>query len=213
MTRNQRTHGAGWLSRLLAVFQGLVLLIAAAAALWLVISFPLWWYDAPRIPLPVSVAVAGHEQLITLPPEAAGIGEIDTGRWRGDLEIRFANAWAQWFYVAVGLGQILLVALIFHYLRVATGSFARGEGLSRSTARSLRWAGGLMILEAIIAPGIAAIVSTLVVNQLSVAKGTLTMDWMSEFGQSSFISGWVVLILSEAVRQGAELLDDQSLTV
>lgn len=213
MTRNDRTRGAGWLSRLLAALQGLVLLVAAAVALWLIISFPLWWYDAPRIPLPVPVAVAGHEELITLSDEAAGIGRIEFGRWRGELEIRFANAWAQWFYIVVGLGQILLVALILNRLRLATGAFARGEGLSRNTASHLRWAGALMIVEAIIAPGIAMSVSALVVNQLGVTGSSLMVDWLSEFGQHGLIGGWVILILSEAVRQGAELRDDQSLTI
>jgi hypothetical protein len=36
---------------------------------------------------------------------------------------------------------------------------------------------------------------------------------VSEFGQNSFISGWVVLMLSEGVRQGAELRADQTFTV
>ena len=70
-----------------------------------------------------------------------------------------------------------------------------------------------MILEAIVAPGTAMLASALVIHQLEITEGSLMVDWLSDFGRNGFIGGWVVLILSEAVRQGADLRDDQALTV
>ena len=48
---------------------------------------------------------------------------------------------------------------------------------------------------------------------MEIAGAALTVNWFREFGQGGFISGWIVLILSEVFRQGAEMKQDQSLTI
>jgi hypothetical protein len=210
MARIQNTHGARPLSRLMAVLVGIVLAVAVATSIWLVVSFPLWWADAPRIGLPVGVSVEGADLPIGLGSE---LGQIEAETWRGELEIELSNAWSQWFYTVVLLGQILLAALILNRLRRVVAAFSRGEGLHQDTARNLRWAGGLMVLESIVSPAIGATVSWLALQYTSASGVPLGVDWSSEFSQHGFLAGWVLVILSEALRQGAELRDEQSLTV
>ena len=54
MTRTNRTHGARWLARLLGLGQILIaIVIAAASAGWLLVTFPVWFRRCrPGLPLP-----------------------------------------------------------------------------------------------------------------------------------------------------------------
>jgi hypothetical protein len=187
-----------------------VSLVAVAGTLWLVVSFPLWWSDAPRLGLPVPLAVAEDHEPI---PLTTDLGIIETTEWRGDLEVQFDDAWTQWVYTLVLLVQIFLAAMILDRLRRVVSAFARAEGLGRIPARDLRWAGGLMVLESVLTPAISALVSSLVLGHIASGEVPLGVDWSSGFSQHGFLAGWVLVILSAALQQGAELRDEQSLTV
>lgn len=210
MARIDGTHGARPLGRLMSLLFFVVSLVALAGALWLVVSFPLWWSDAPRLGLPVPLAVAeDHEPL----PLTTDLGIIETAEWRADLEVQFADAWTQWGYTLVLLIQIFIAAMILDRLRRVVSAFARGEGLGRVPARDLRWAGGLMVLESVVTPAISALVSSLMLSHVVSGEVRLAVDWSSGFSQHGFLAGWLLVILSAALQRGAELRDEQSLTV
>jgi hypothetical protein len=73
--------------------------------------------------------------------------------------------------------------------------------------------GGLLILESLFGPGASILISKLTLHGVDTVGGTLTVNWFRDFAQGGFVSGWIVLILSEVFRQGAEMKQDQSLTI
>lgn len=211
--RSFRTHGAGWLTKLIGLLQTLVLIALAACVLWLIISFPLWWGDAPRLALPLAVGITPAADLVTYADTADSLQHRELSRVRGDLTVKFANPWTQWIYIFCAVLEILLVFMITGILRRIVGSIAKGQAFSGMNARRLRWLGLLFITESVYGTGVSALLTSRVIKGMELNGGQLHVDWTSEVGQASFITGWIILVLSEVFRQGAELQTDQSLTV
>jgi len=72
---------------------------------------------------------------------------------------------------------------------------------------------GARWLAKLIGLGQIVIVSKFVLHSLDFTGGELTVNWFREFNEGGFFSGWIILILSEVFRQGAEMKRDQSLTI
>jgi hypothetical protein len=212
--RRRGTHGAGWLNGLLAVFQIGIGIIVVGVALWLVISLPLWWADAPRPMLPMAVAIDPTATDLLPAESVTGVlREVSVERIRGDLAVQFASPWAQWLYIFFGLQQVVIVYLVVSLLRKVVASAARGVALSRENAKRLRWVGLLFLLEAVYAPGVSSLLTGRLLDDVAVPDAKLLVDWGSDLGSHNFVTGWIVLVLSEVFRQGAELRDDQAYTV
>lgn len=213
MNRSKRTHGARWLAKLLGLGQILITITVAATAIWLLVTFPVWFPDAPRLALPVEVAVFPDGDFLSLKTETSPFQEYELKGLAGELEVKFSGAWTQWVFVFFGLLEFLLVLLILVFLRKIVSSIATGEAFSTTNAKRLRWVGGLLILEALFAPGASTLVSGMAIKGVETAGGELTVNWFRDFGQGGFFTGWIILILSEVFRQGAEMKQDQSLTI
>ena len=69
------------------------------------------------------------------------------------------------------------------------------------------------MLESIVAPAIAAFVSTTMLAHIASGDVPLAVDWSSGFSQHGFLSGWILVILSAALQRGADLREEQSLTI
>jgi hypothetical protein len=213
MKKTNRTHGARWLAKLIGLGQIVIGAAVVGAALWMLITFPVWWGDAPRIPLPVDVGILAESDFLALESTDTPFRTWELGLMRGELEVTFASPWAQWAIVFLGLQEFVLVFLILHFLRKIVGSISAGEAFSAVNAGRLRWVGGLLILEAIFGPGAAVIVSKVALHGLDFTGGELTVNWFRDFGEGGFVSGWIILVLSEVFRQGAEMKREQSLTI
>lgn len=213
MSRTNRTHGARWLARLLGLGQLLIAITTAATAGWLLVTFPVWFSDPPRLELPVDMEIAPDTDLFPLEPGTSGVREMELNRLVGELDLKFENAWAQWVFIFLMLQEFLLILLILMFLQKIVASIATGEAFSRANAGRLRWVGGLLILEALFGPGASTLVSQMALRGIEAGGATLTVNWFREFGQGEFVSGWIVLILSEVFRQGTEMKQDQSLTI
>jgi|GEM_PF-2662079 len=213
MTGTTRTHGARWLARLLSLGLILVAILAAASAAWLLVTLPVWFSGAPRLPLPIEVAISPDHEALTLEPGTSPFREYEIDRFRGDLKVKFEGAWTQWLFVFFALQEFILILLILMFLRKIVASIATGEAFSATNARRLRWVGGLIILEALFGPGASTLISWLAIKGLQTAGGELTVNWFRDFSQAGFVAGWIILILSEVFRQGAEMKRDQSLTI
>lgn len=213
MTPTTRTHGARWLAKLLSLGQILVAILVAASAGWLLVTFPVWFADAPRLPLPIEVAVSPDHEILKLEQGTSPFREFEFDRFSGDLKVKFENAWTQWLFVFFALQEFVLVLLILMFLQKIVASIATGQAFSSTNAKRLRWVGGLMILEALFGPGASAMISGLAIKSLQTAGGEMTVNWFRDFAQGGFFTGWVVIILSEVFRQGAEMKQDHSLTI
>jgi len=213
MKNPNRTHGARWLAMLIGLGQIVIGAAAAGAVLWMLISFPVWWGDAPRVPLPIEVGIRAESDFLALESTDTTFRTWELGRMNAKLEVTFASPWAQWAYLYLALLEFVLVFLILHFLRKIVGSISAGEAFSALNAGRLRWVGGLLILEAIFGPGAAVIVSKVALQSLDFIGGELTINWFRDFSEGGFFSGWIILILSEVFRQGAEMKREQSLTI
>lgn len=213
MTRQNRTHGAGWLVRLLALGQIFMGFVLAATALWLLATLPVWWSDPPRLPLNIEVAINPETDFITLDLESSPFREYELGRITGELKVKLAGAWAQWIYLVFALLEIVLIFLILHFLRKIVRSVSTGEIFSGVNAKRLRWVGSLLIIESLFYGGASALITGMNIHDLNVTGSELTVHWFLEISHGGFISGWILLILSEVFRQGAEMKQDQSLTI
>jgi hypothetical protein len=213
MTRTTHTHGARWLAKLISLGQLVIAVLVAASAGWLLVTFPVWFADAPRIPLPVEVGISPDHEILTLEEGTSPFREFTFDRISGDLKVKFEGAWTQWLFVFFALQEFVLVLLILMFLQKIVASIATGEAFSAVNAKRLRWVGVLMIIEAIFGPGASAMISGLVIKNLQTVGGEVTVNWFRDFAQGGFFTGWIILILSEVFRQGAEMKQDQSLTI
>lgn len=50
-------------------------------------------------------------------------------------------------------------------------------------------------------------------SHISIVGGSVGLDWAGELARGDFVTGWVMLILSEVFRRGAAMEEEQSLTV
>lgn len=213
MSRHSKTQGANWLNALLGVSQFILLAILVFGGLWLLITLPVWRPDAPRIPLDMTLVVDPNSSLIEIAPAAL---PLDTARivdWRGDLRLKFTNPWHQWLYLFFGLQVVALVMFSIRYIRHFVASVAEGKVLTRDNARLLRWAGILMILGSLYAPGASALLSHWVLPGVEAEGARLHVGWPGPGTGGDITTGWLMLIISEALRRGAELEEDQALTV
>jgi len=211
MSHRSNDHGARWLHRLLSLVYGCLACVVVALAVWLVVSFPLWWPGAPRLPLPGLVEFpAAAWPVLDAAASPAGV-EIDAVH--GIVKARFVDPWHQWAGLLLGAASLALMALAVGLLRLIVGSLAQGDVFSRANARRLRWLGALMLAESLATPLFAILLSRWIVAGLTAGGAPLGVDWGPEIDGASFATAWVVLILSEVFRQGADLRDDQTLTV
>lgn len=206
-------QGVRWLHRLLSLSYCLVVILAVVTAVWLLVSLPVWYPDAPRVPLlgMVMVPAAAWPTLVTAPD--AGVSELEIVEVHGILRARFENPWSHWVFLFIfSLGVGLCAVVLFLLLRIV-GSIADRDVFTRANARRLRWLGLALVVEAVASPVAVYAMSRLAIGGVTVAGAPFAVDWKSEFDWTSFVGAWIVLILSEVFRQGADLRDDQSLTV
>ena len=213
MTRTNRTHGAKWLARILGLGQLLIAIVIAVTAGWLLVSFPVWFPDPPRLDLPMDMEISPDTGLLPLEPGSSGVRDLKMNRLVGELELKFESPWAQWIFIFLVLQEFVLILLVLMFMQKIVASIATGEAFSQANAGRLRWVGGLLILAALFGPGASTLVSQMALRGMEIGGASLTVNWFREFGQGEFISGWIVLILSEVFRQGAEMQKDQSLTI
>jgi hypothetical protein len=186
--RRRGTHGAGWLTGVLTVFQLGIGLVAVAID-------------------PTTTDLLPAERVSDV------LREVNVERIRGDLAVKLENPWSQWLYIFFGLQQIVIVLLVVTLLRKVVASVAHGEALSRANAKRLRWVGLLFLLEAVYAPGISSLLTGRLLDAVVVPGAKLLVDWGTDLGGHNFVTGWIVLVLSEVFRRGAELREDQAFTV
>jgi len=211
MSHRSNDHGARWLHRLLSLVYGGLAILVAGLAVWLVVSFPLWWPGAPRLPLPGLVEFPAAAWPVL--DAAANSGGFEIDAVHGVVTARFDNPWHQWVGLLLGAVSLALMALAAGLLRLIVGSLAQGDVFSRANARRLRWLGALLLVESFYTPLFAILLSRWIVAGRTAGGAPLGVDWGLEIDGASFATAWVVLILSEVFRQGADLRDDQTLTV
>lgn len=213
MHRRSGAHGAGWLSRLLHL-AGLALgAITVAALAWLLITLPLWWSAAPRLPLP---AVARLATTLAPPVDMAGGGALQDVVVRhldAELDLKFAGPWAQWLYLFFAVQELVLLTAALLLLRHIVDAVATDDAFGHANVRRLRWLGLVLLVEAMYAPGISSALSGWLLDDVTMGGAPLRVDWSSNLGTASLVGAWIVFILSEAFRQGAVLRDEQNLTV
>jgi hypothetical protein len=183
MTPTLRTHGAKWLALLLGFGQFLITVAVIGTTVWLVVTFPVWFSGAPRLPLPVEVSVIPDSDFLTLEPGTSPFREYEMGRLEGELEVKFEGAWTQWIYIFFALQEFLLIMFILVFLQRIVASTATGEAFSRANAKRLRWVGGLLILESLFGPGAATLISKLTLHGVDTIGGTLSVNWFRDFAQ------------------------------
>ena len=208
-----RAHGARWLSGILGLGQILVGLAAVGALLWVLISFPVWWSDAPRIPLPVHVGLPSEPGLFDLDTAGGPFRSWDLDRVGGELEVEFANPWAQWLYFFFAVQEFVIVYIILLFLRRILGTVPLGEAFSADNAKRLRWVGALLILEALFGPGASTLIAGAALHGVESTGGSVDVNFFQEFGTGGLFTGWIVLVLSEVFRQGADMKREQQLTI
>ncbi len=210
-----RTHGGGLFSKLLVLILIFFSFVSIITLLWLLISFPLWWPDAPRISLPFAVMLsAGIEGVFNnISFSSELLQSIEFRYWRGDLNVLLINPWHQWFYILFAFAGFCVVVLNFHFLHKVVKAISCGQALNHQNANYLKWAGLLMILLSVYFPALSIFTSFWLLEGLIESGNQLSVDWISEIEQGSFISGWILLTVSEAVRQGSELQDEQVFTI
>ena len=211
--RPRGAHGAGWLARLLALATVAIGAVLIAGVLWLLVSCPLWWPGAPRLPLPATVELAADTPPAPDPAAATALSGIELRHLRADVEVRFASPWRQWLYVFFALQELALLVVALLLLRHVVDALVRGEVFTHANARRLRWLGLVLLVEAIYAPGISSALSRWLTGGLTFGGEPLLVDWRQATGGTGLAAAWIVLVLSEAFRQGAELREEQSLTV
>jgi hypothetical protein len=162
--------------------------------------------------VPVEVELSPDSGLLPFDSDSPFTGS-QMDRLTGDLDAQFANPWAHTAFLFFALQEFVIALFIVFFLGHIVGSISAGEAFSAANAKRLRWVGGLMILERLAAPGYSAIVSKIAMSGLDVPGATLRVSWFEDFGHGGIIAGWIVLILSEVFRQGAEMKREQSLTI
>ena len=70
-----------------------------------------------------------------------------------------------------------------------------------------------LIIEAIFGPGASTLIAKVALHGFDFTGGELTVNWFRDFASGGFFTGWIILILSEVFRQGADMKREQSLTI
>lgn len=211
-TRN-RHHGAGWLTKLLYLIQGLFLVMIGVIVLWLIFSFPLWNHQEPIYKLPLEIVLRGDPGVLPDFVGDDGIRSLQVQSVGAELRVALANPWLHWLYSVLRSLPIVLALVSTILLRRIVQSIAEGRAFGLENAARLRWIGLLMLVEALALPGFFAFLSSTVVSHVSIAGGKVALDLARQYVGGDFITGWVMLILSEVFRRGAAMEEEQSLTV
>lgn len=209
-----RPNGAHWLYRLLTLIYGLIILITAIYAVHMIFAFPIWSSDIPRkfpllgmVKLP-STALPAIETMTNSTVLTANLKNM-----HGLVEVRLGNQWFHWLGLLSQLLVFLLVTLMVRLLRLIVGSVVEGDIFNRVNARRLRWLGLAMMVTLLLGPIYHIAFITFTLRGISVGGAPIAVAWGELIDLESFVSAWIVLILSEVFRQGAKLYEDQSLTV
>lgn len=206
-------HGVNWLFKFTTFLHGFILFCLIVSVCWMVISFPIWGSGLPGIPLMPTVAINPTSELISIAPGDSPLSSLEIDSISADLKIGTNKPWIQWFYLCF-IFQIFLLALLYiGLLRKMVGSIAAGEAFSLQNAKRLRWMGALTIFQAVYGPCVSLAFSHWALNKLTAHGGTLMMDWAGGLSIEAFITGWILIILSEVFRQGTAMHEEQSLTI
>lgn len=214
-TPSQNVQGAGWLFKLMGLIQGITGLFLIAVALWLVISLPVWWSTAPRISLPLFVDLYPSEEVISLNPESTVIQEFKTCKtFECVVNTKFADAWVQWFYILIiGLGKIISYMFI-KVLRQIVGSVAQGQAFSHANANRLHMLAiyifSITLYESIVVAGFCYWALS---GFLYLGDGMKPTGIFDVFDMDQMLIIWVLFVLGEVFRRGAEMTKEQSLTI
>ena len=179
------------------------------------------------IGLPALKLVAGDDPdwVIGLPVPVASLDSSATvvTRWgdarleledtRGSLRLPVGTVpwWlfaVLWSYVAVAGAMMLL---FLHHLRRIFQRVRGGAPFDATNALRLRWL-GLLALTFAVMGGVAQLVTSLVVRRGLISERVEMSHGLSVDGSVVFF-GLVLLALAEIFRRGAELEEDQALTV
>ena len=154
------------------------------------------------------------------PPE--GVVHVESGIAIARVDpwayIRYQSA-SRWFVIvtaAVSFSQKACVLLMLLYLRRAFNNLSSGTPFPRDNIRCIRRA-GLAILGMAAVDLIADAVGISFIHATTTVAGKSTVIplevWLSDFPLGTILAGLAVVILAEVFRAGADLQDDQALTV
>lgn len=210
----QNTHGAGWLYKLMWLIQSLSVAFLLFITVWLIISFPVWWSSAPRISLPLFVDLNPSGEMISVTPENTKILSFSPGEFKGELDIKFENAWAQWIYIVIIGLQNIVALMIIRELRQIVGSIHKGLAFSHENARRLRMLGLLIFCMAVCDSVLVAGFCRWAVGSFTSSGGGLGASYfLGVFDKENVITIWFLFVLSEVFRQGSKMSEEQSLTI
>ncbi len=207
--------GAGWLYKLMVLIQGLSIIFLAIVAIWLIVSFPVWWSSAPRISLPINVELHPSAISISTTAENTTVLDFSTGRsFSGALNTKFSNPWAQWIYILIIGLQNTIAFFIIQKLRQIVGSIAEGLAFSHQNANRLQILGILFFCMAIFDSVVVAGFSFWAAGNFTSPGGGLNAtNFLSVVDMKTFVIIWIIFVFSEVFRQGAKISKEQSLTI
>lgn len=213
MTLRSTLFGAGWLHGLLTVAIGITGLVGILFVFFLLAYLPVWTGTDSSRGLPASFKLPESAWPVVGSDMSRADAAVKLESIRGVLRGTAVSPWRHWFLLVSMLPGFASLLAMFVLLRRIVGSIRQGDVFAEANARRMRWLGLLLIAEAVIYPLWSIWTSQQILAGLTVGGMPLGVDWASEIDPTSFVSGWIVLILSEAFKQGARLRDDQSLTI
>ena len=223
------------------VFGSLQFLTALAGVGWVLILTFHTWVPAKLTDRPKLMISMGHIALpaetataIGLRSDSAGAGALDLKSLRGTLQVDFLSRDAalgsavRWTMFPVIAASTAFAWVLFGALRKICGNIGGGESFSEANLRAVRLIGVTLIVYSLVAVGLQAWASHLLgsyFHQHVVVSGFSSLVPFPGSGlrfqlpaglisnQGALVIGAVVLVLTEAFRQGLALKTDAELTV
>lgn len=156
--------------------------------------------------------------IASLEPDATvltrwGDARLEVEDVRGSLKLPVSML--PWWLFAVlwtyTVTAIALALLFLHHLRCLIQRVRSGAPFEAANALRLRWL-GLMAIALALLNGLAAFVTSLAVRDGLISE-RVKVPYSLSFDPSLVLFGLVLLALAEIFRRGADLEEDQSLTV
>jgi hypothetical protein len=212
----KRSRGGRWLQRLITVMFVTAAIACILAAIFEVVTFPLWFRGdlQPLINATVELVPQGEGVEALFPAE--GTASFVESAFIDDLHARVnissVSRWWSWLFTLLAPVSLGLTLWILWLLDHVVAGIVSGSAFTEENAVRLRTIGLLVVIESLASPALEFLASTWIGRQVEVAGASVIAAFPVP-SLSAFLMGWLVVIVGEAFRHGAAMREEQELTV
>ncbi len=212
MSQNAPRHGGRWLQWIITIIFALNVALAGLLVIVNIVTLPVWWHGDPMANVAVWVSVDRLEGPFEVASAVEPVTDAFLTGVKGSLFLDMVSPWYSWLFSMASLGFVLTTLWFFWVLDRLIQSILSGEPFSETNAVRLRLLGLIVVAGSVVVPLVTFAMAWWLEKRVEL-EGFAISPAFPDWSSSTFILGWLIVILAEAFRRGIALREEQELTV